>query len=46
MQADQKPLSKSFVLTTVQDFRSAYYGWNAVYGTMTCTFESSGHAVI
>jgi hypothetical protein len=23
----------------VDDFRSAYYGWNAVYGTMTCRFE-------
>ncbi|KAH0013291.1 hypothetical protein KCU78_g9277, partial [Aureobasidium melanogenum] len=31
------PSPKSSVLTTVQDFRSAYYGWNAVYGTMTCS---------
>lgn len=26
--------------TFKDDFRSAYYGWNAVYGTMTCVFTS------
>ncbi|KAH0259941.1 hypothetical protein KCU91_g14929, partial [Aureobasidium melanogenum] len=31
------PSLKSSVLTIFQDFRSAYYGWNAVYGTMTCS---------
>jgi len=27
----------------IQDFRSAYYGWNAVYGTMTCKLRPPSH---
>ncbi|KAI5246198.1 hypothetical protein E4T43_02762 [Aureobasidium subglaciale] len=35
-------LTGGYYIKIVDDFRSAYYGWNAVYGTMTCTYESFG----
>lgn len=31
-------LSGGFYIKIVDDFRSAYYGWNSVYGTLTCKF--------
>ncbi|KAK6005569.1 hypothetical protein QM012_007211 [Aureobasidium pullulans] len=30
-------LTGGYYIKIVDDFRSAYYGWNAVYGTMTCS---------
>ncbi|GAB7354482.1 hypothetical protein MBLNU459_g4954t2 [Dothideomycetes sp. NU459] len=30
-------LTGGFYIKIVDDFRSAYYGWNSVYGTMTCS---------
>lgn len=29
-------LTGGFYIKIVDDFRSAYYGWNSVYGTLTC----------
>lgn len=38
-------LTGGFYIKIVDDFRSAYYGWKSVYGTVTCEFRPFANAI-